>query len=294
MCPRSALNSGRPSGSAVVAAFGRLLAGTGVTRLDTFADPLAAQLLGPPFPQLERAARVLFRALPGLPPLLHRVSLGVTDLFALRSAWLDEQLGAERPRQLVILGAGLDSRAFRDPGLAQTVVFEVDRASAVAYKQRRVQARRPTAEGLHFVVVDLTSRTLGETLEAAGHRADVPTFWLAEGLLMYLSRPDLRRVLEALAGRSAPGSQIAATYVDRSRAGAVMGWVARRLGEPFQSDVESTELAQRVVDAGFEVQEDRALLDEGAEPWGASWLARAERVLLARRRPTTGETGTCP
>jgi len=255
-----------------------------VTRLDTFSDPLAAQLLGPPFPHLERGAKAVFRQLPWLPRLLHRVSLGMGDLFALRSEKLDELLGAEQPQQLVILGAGLDSRAFRELGMQQTVVFEVDRPSALAYKQARVGSRRPTVRSLRFIGLDLTGEELGAALEAAGHRADVPTFWLAEGLLMYLTGPELRRVLNEVADRSHPGSQLAATYVALGNAGAVMAWVASHLREPFRSGMNGSQLALLLTEAGFDVRGDHALLDGRLERWETSWFARSERVLLGTRR----------
>ncbi|MDH6707922.1 methyltransferase (TIGR00027 family) [Kitasatospora sp. MAA19] len=131
---------------------------------------------------------------------------------ALRTRALDDQLlwsahlGA---RQVVLLGAGLDSRAFRldwPPGLA---VFELDRPEVLAFKQRvldRLDAR-PTARRVP-VAVDLRL-DWADALTSAGFDPAESTAWLAEGLLRYLPGAAERRLVATLDRLSAATSTLA-------------------------------------------------------------------------------------
>ncbi|RKN10262.1 SAM-dependent methyltransferase [Streptomyces radicis] len=123
----------------------------------------------------------------------------VIDDFALRSA----HAGA---RQVVILGAGLDARAFRldwPPGCA---VFEIDRAEVLAFKRGVLDGRRATPRAARVpVAADLRDDWAG-ALTAAGFERDVPTTWLAEGLLLYLPHAAERHLVATVDRLSAPGS----------------------------------------------------------------------------------------
>ncbi|MEU6059031.1 SAM-dependent methyltransferase [Streptomyces sp. NPDC047097] len=133
--------------------------------------------------------------------------------FALRTRVLDAHLlDAARAgaRQVVLLGAGLDSRAFRLPWPPGTTVWELDRPDVLAFKQRVVDGlpgAAPAAER-RTVPVDLrgdwTTALLGSGLDPAR-----PTAWLAEGLFLYLPAEIELRVATALDTLSAPGSTLA-------------------------------------------------------------------------------------
>ena len=112
-------------------------------------------------------------------------------------------------RQVVILAAGLDSRAFRLAWPAGTTVYEIDQPQVVNYKTATLESAgaSPTANR-RTVPVDLRE-DWPAALTAAGFDPSQPTAWLAEGLLPYLPADAQDRLFELLTELSAPGSQVA-------------------------------------------------------------------------------------
>ncbi|MFD8323541.1 SAM-dependent methyltransferase [Kitasatospora purpeofusca] len=132
--------------------------------------------------------------------------------FALRTRVLDAHLlDAARAgtRQVVLLGAGLDSRAHRLPWPSGTTVWELDRPEVLAFKQHVLDglSAAPRAER-RTVAVDLTTDWSG-ALRRSGLDLARPTAWLAEGLFLYLPAEAELRVAAALDLLSAPGSTLA-------------------------------------------------------------------------------------
>ncbi|MFJ7998778.1 SAM-dependent methyltransferase [Streptomyces sp. NPDC096310] len=132
--------------------------------------------------------------------------------FALRTRVLDDHLlrtADTGVRQVVLLGAGLDSRAFRLGWPPGCVVHEIDTAEMLAFKQAvldgsgavPVAERRPVAADLRFDWAD--------ALIAAGLDPAVPTAWLVEGLLLYLPAAAERNLIATVDRLSAPGSTLA-------------------------------------------------------------------------------------
>ncbi|ALO99310.1 SAM-dependent methyltransferase [Streptomyces hygroscopicus subsp. limoneus] len=133
--------------------------------------------------------------------------------FALRTRVFDDFLldAAHKQgiRQVVQLGAGLDTRALRLDWPAGTVVYEVDRSDLFAFKQDVLDAMgaRPAVRH-HHVVADL-ERDWAEPLRAAGFDPPRPTAWVIEGVIPYLSAPVERSLITTVSALSAPGSAIA-------------------------------------------------------------------------------------
>lgn len=113
-------------------------------------------------------------------------------------------------RQIVILAAGLDSRAFRLPWPAGTTVFEVDQPKVLEYKAATLARHgvSPAADR-HEVPVDLRQDWPAALVEA-GFDSSRPTAWLAEGLLMYLPADAQDRLFTQVSELSAAGSRVAA------------------------------------------------------------------------------------
>ena len=112
-------------------------------------------------------------------------------------------------RQVVILAAGLDSRAYRLDWPAGTTVFEIDQPKVLEYKTSTLDAHGadPRAHRIP-VAVDLRD-DWPAALTDAGFDSAQPTAWLAEGLLPYLPPDAQDRLFELVTTHSAPGSQIA-------------------------------------------------------------------------------------
>lgn len=140
---------------------------------------------------------------------VHRVAC---DYQAVRTHFFDEYFGAAVDagvRQVVILAAGLDARAYRLNWPAGTVVYEIDQPSVLEYKAGILQSHGavPTARR-HAVAVDLRD-DWPAALIAAGFDGTQPTAWLAEGLLPYLPGDAADRLFDMVTALSAPGSQVA-------------------------------------------------------------------------------------
>jgi methyltransferase (TIGR00027 family) len=124
-----------------------------------------------------------------------------------RTRLLDDVAASAGCRQVVLLGAGLDTRAFRLDWPPGTRVFELDRPAVVAFKERVLAGAVPRCDRTS-VPVDLAG-PWAVALLAAGFAAEVPTVWLPEGLLTYLSAEEAERLFETVTALSAPGSRLA-------------------------------------------------------------------------------------
>jgi methyltransferase (TIGR00027 family) len=134
------------------------------------------------------------------------------EFVAVRTRFFDDALleaAAAGCRQLVLLAAGLDARAFRLDWPAGTRLFELDAPDVLAFKQAVLssQSAAPRCDR-RVIEVDLREDWRSALL-AAGFRAHEPTAWLAEGLLMYLSEPERDALFARIGSLSAPGSRIA-------------------------------------------------------------------------------------
>jgi methyltransferase (TIGR00027 family) len=134
----------------------------------------------------------------------------MTDNMAVRTKFFDEFfLTATEAaiRQAVILASGLDSRAFRLPWPAGTVVYEIDQPDVIEFKTRALAdlGAKPTADR-RTVAMDLRYDWPSALIEA-GFDPNQPTAWSAEGLLGYLPPEAQDRLLDTITELSAPGSR---------------------------------------------------------------------------------------
>ncbi|MEU6283302.1 class I SAM-dependent methyltransferase [Streptomyces sp. NPDC047028] len=248
-----------------------------------FADPMAVRLLRAP----ERVPVDEVRA--STPPDGMRARTAYESVRACaevvvpRTVAIDEALRARVTGQLVILGAGLDTRAWRLPELAGTDVWEVDHPASQEDKRARLAAAAPadrtvdedgpgpagppvTARFVRFTPVDFAVDDLGAALDAAGHDPARPTTWLWEGVVPYLTRDEVRATVAALAARTAPGSALVVNYQTPSVKAAAGRLLARVLGssvtsgEPWRSLWRPEQLAALLAEYGLRVVSDDTLL----------------------------------
>ncbi|KYF98510.1 hypothetical protein BE20_34750 [Sorangium cellulosum] len=270
-------------------------------------DPLAARLV--PWPlALPARALPLAAGSPAAARALHRAigvaTFGVGYHVALRTRAIDDALReavARGTSQLVVLGAGLDSRAMRLPELAGVQVFEVDHPSTQRDKVERLAslargdgsaagAPELEARGLERVPVDFERDRLDEALLAAGFRPAEPTFWIWEGVAVYLTREAIEATLRLTAALSAPGSRIALTYgmlPDAELpawAERVIRGMFRSLGEPVRTPLAREEMRELLARAGLRVLSDESTVDWAARYWPPHGGVRAiERLAVAER-----------
>jgi methyltransferase (TIGR00027 family) len=180
-------------------------------------DALARSFLTWPLSLVARLAR-----LPGLRDLfawfIDRRWPGVRTSVVARTRLIDAAIAdafREPIEQLVVLGAGFDSRAYRLPCLAGVAVFEVDHPDTQAAKRRALErARAASVERVRFVASDFARGDLASKLAAAGYRPEARTFILWEGVTNYLSEAAVDTTLRWCSS-AAPGSWLLFTYVNR-------------------------------------------------------------------------------
>ena len=202
-----------------------------------FVDPYARRLAGADgFAAAEEIAR------------LSGMSWGndAPSMFALRTRFFDdaviEAVSIGGVRQVVALGAGMDTRAYRLEWPRETDLFEVDRPEAFDHKEpilAEMGARPRCAR--HAVRADLRHDWVA-ALVSAGFARDLATVWVVEGLIYYLPEPEAHRLLDALSDLSPRGSTLlvdVAHPMMRDRA-ELQAWrdALLEMGEPFQSFTE--------------------------------------------------------
>src|SRR5262249_28145719 len=197
-----------------------------------------------------------------------RMSRALRAMMAVRSRYAEDQLAtavSHGVRQYVVLGAGLDTYAyrnrFRDQGLQ---VFEVDHPATQAWKRELLRAAKIEIPAeLSFVPVNFERQVLGEELRTAGLRSNEPAFFSWLGVVMYLTHEAFASTIRFI-GSLPAGSGIALDYaVQPSSLGfferLVFEGVRRRVaaaGEPFRLFFAPKEIDAVFVRAGYKEVED--------------------------------------
>ena len=188
----------------------------------------------------------------------------ITDSVCMRSRLVEERLTKARKQgleQLVILGAGLDSTAYRcTEQLNDLPVFEIDHPATQHWKKTRLtECNINLPDNLKFVGFDFENQTLAEALEAGGVRSNAVTMFTWLGVQMYLTPPTVQATLAVL-GQFPQGSQLImdfampdATHPDEQLQDPVgeLNRVVSEMGEPFESTYTEQELETSLKEAGF-------------------------------------------
>jgi len=260
------MEEGQPSSTAIAAAMVRAAHLVLDDDPKVFQDQLALGLSGV---ESEAALRVILGAIetelarqltPDVAQVLPRASRAIATM---RQRYAEDALDKAIERgvaQYVILGAGLDSFAYRRPDLAAVLrVFEVDHPATQQWKRARLQELHiALPSNLTFVPVDFARQPLTEGLRAGGHRREFPTFvsWL--GVTMYLTTEAVFETLRQVASW-APGSEIVFEYflpeslldAGNQRLLATLKAFGAVRGEPFLSAFEPVPLVAQVKELGF-------------------------------------------
>ncbi|BCG94273.1 SAM-dependent methyltransferase [Mesorhizobium sp. 131-2-1] len=218
-----------------------------------FRDPYAIAILGEAAPAAEEIE------------LEDEHSRRMRLFVAARARFAEDWLAAavrRGVRQVVVLGAGLDTFSLRNPhpGVA---VFEVDHPATQAWK-RRLLADAGLAEpaATTFVPVNFERQGLSDELASAGLRTAEPSFFVWLGVVPYLTQEAIFGTLSYIAG--SPGSEVVFDYAEpagsRDAAGqAALAFYAARVaavGEPWISFFVPGELAKSLCELGFDEIED--------------------------------------
>jgi methyltransferase (TIGR00027 family) len=249
------MQSGKPSRTALGAA-GHRAAHQVLERGVIFSDPLALRILG------SDAEAAIEEARTEPVKRLLRLFIAARTRFAedaIAAAW------AKGASQLVVLGAGLDTYAYRSLLPARARVFEVDHPATQAWKRERLAASSiGVPDTVTFVPIDFEREGLAETLTAAGFHPAQRSFFSWLGVVPYLTEEAVFSTLGWIA-QVPGGAEVVFDYstspdsiVDPRRRelhAALEARVAAQ-GEPFRCHFDAPRLAARLQDLGFRQVED--------------------------------------
>jgi methyltransferase (TIGR00027 family) len=250
-----------------------------------FDDPYALSLL-------PLGWRVVFRLLflPGLRNMVlaarERRMPGSLGGILCRTRYIDDVLIAALKTgldQVVILGAGFDSRAYRIPGMDQVQVFEVDLPGTRDLKRVRLEdVLGAVPQNVTLIGMDFDQQDLGDVLLSAGFQKGKRTLFIWEGVTQYLTAEAVSNTLEFVSGVSGARSAIVFTYV---RKGLIDGtdrpeWfesflsLANRIDSPLKFGIHQSELEGYLSDRGL-----RLVSDVGASEYQDLYLKPLGREL---------------
>jgi len=265
-------------------AFFRALESQRPPRQRLFSDPYAACFLSRPFRRALRLASVpvLSRAVPWLADM---IVPGARSSGIARTRWIDDALVAALAkgiRQVVILGAGFDCRAFRIPELRAATIFEVDHPETFATKRAQLAkfiAREPA--NLTFVQIDFNRQSLEVVLRQAGFDPSQRSIFLWEGVTNYLTAEAVAAVLRLVASCAA-GSELIFTYVHRSALDHPATFPdaekllrsLEKIGEPWTFGLLPDEVSSFLSNTGLRLRQD-----VGSSDYRAQFMGRRGRHL---------------
>ena len=277
------MQTGQPSRTALSAA-GHRATHQVVEGGRIFADPLALKILGPD-------ADAMVAAMAAQP------ERRVMRLFiAARTRFAEDALGAavaRGVRQLVVLGAGLDTFAYRNPYEAEGLkVFEVDHPATQGWKRTRLAEAGLTAPAsLTYAPVDFERSSLAEGLVGAGFDPARPSFFTWAGVVPYLTREAVMATLDYI-GALPGGAEVTFDYSDppaslpdeQRLAQAGRAQAVAAAGEPWITYFAAEDLAVELRRLGFNEIEDLGPAEITVRYFGGPSSDRTKGGHLARAR----------
>jgi methyltransferase (TIGR00027 family) len=219
-------------------------------------DPLAVRIIG----------REVAGSLSSIADRLSPSARYMRAFMAVRARFAEDELALAVRRgitQFVILGAGLDTFAYRNP-FTNLRVFEVDHPATQEWKRQRLHAENiAIPDSVTYAPVDFNSQTLADGLRAANFRADQPAFFSWLGVTMYLENQTVYDTLRFIHSMS-PENGVVFDYtvprhllntMGRLILDAIMKRVAAA-GEPFHGFFAPTELEAALREIGYSHIED--------------------------------------
>jgi methyltransferase (TIGR00027 family) len=203
--------------------------------------------------------------------LLDRAAPGARAAGIARTRWIDEEAAAalETATQLVLLGAGFDTRAYRLAAAARATVFELDYPETSLAKQAILRtAKRSAPEHVRCIGIDFNRQSIAEVLIQAGFDNARPTCFIWEGVTNYLTAESIDGVLRQI-WQTAGDNILLLTYIDRAvldnpeRFFGAARLIARlqSYGEPWTFGLHPDEIKPYLAARGFELVKDSGIVE---------------------------------
>lgn len=197
-------------------------------------------------------------------------SRGSYEYVIARTKYIDEvfqQVLAEQFDQILLFGAGFDTRAIRFNAASQgTKIFELDVAATQTAKIQQYQKRKlAIPSNVVFIAIDFEKDTLSQKLDEAGFRKGARSLFILEGLLMYLHRESVDETFRILKEYAGKGSRVVFDYIYASvlrqenlyygEQGMVQS--VARINEPWRFGIEKGEIERFLLSYGFRLRDHK-------------------------------------
>ena len=194
--------------------------------------------------------------------IYERMAPGATAFVIGRERCIDDFLKAclsEGLDQVVLLGAGFDTRAYRIAGIERTRVFEIDQSATQEVKlQRLKKILDPLPAHVTFLPVDFNTQTLGERLQSGGYNERGKTLFIWQGVTYFLTAEGVDGTLSFIANNSGPGSAVIFDYCynetlrDTSGGyGKLLRQSAQVIGEAYMFKIDQGQVGLFLTQRGF-------------------------------------------
>lgn len=194
--------------------------------------------------------------------LYDRMSPGAVSFVVGRERYIDDFLKTrltEGLDQIVILGAGFDTRAYRIAGMEKTRVFEIDQAATQEVKLTRLKkVIDPLPANVTFLPVDFNTQSLGERLQSAGYNEQGKTLFIWQGVTYFLTAEGVDSTLDFIANHAGPGSAVIFDYFynevlrdPRRNDVKMMRRAARMTGEEYLFGIDEGQIEPFLTQRGF-------------------------------------------
>lgn len=251
-----------------------------------FCDPLSSRFVSTRwriilraghFPGVRRLVEAIYDRVGGPGPRASAIA---------RTRLIDDLLvrEAQSAAQLVILGAGFDSRPYRLSPLQHLAIFEVDQPATQHVKRAAMRVTTSKLPNVHFVPVDFEHDDLTAALEAAHYERHGPTMFLWEGVTNYLTAAAVDTTLHAVRKLAGDHDLLIFTYVDRAVIDGDLDafpearrWIegVTRRGEPWTFGLDPAGVPNFLANRGFTLEQDLSTAAAGDQYFKP--LGRRER-----------------
>jgi methyltransferase (TIGR00027 family) len=233
-------------------------------------DPIAQYFLGFPFTIVGRSPPPIGRVLTKIAiAYAERLTPGNPGYVVSRTRYIDDYLSTcinEGIEQLVILGAGYDSRAYRFEELKGKVkVFEVDHPATQKAKMRKVEkAFGSPPEHVAYIGIDFDKESLDERMFQSEYRLNLKTLFIWEGVSMFITVEGVDATLDFVRKSSGEGSSIIFDYILKSVLDGTCEYeeaekwrsTCESIGEPYTFGIEKSAIGEFISERGFHRTKD--------------------------------------
>lgn len=214
-------------------------------------DPLAAAMAPRYSPFMLWITKAILRT-----DFYDRLSSGAVGMIVARERYIDDFLKArlsEGLDQVVLLGAGFDTRAYRTPGIEKTRVFEIDQPATQADKVERLKkAINTLPANVTFLPVDFNTQTLAERLLSSGYNEKGKTLFIWQGVTYFLTAEGVDNTLRYIANHSGSGSSVIFDYMyTETLHSKRMQQAAKMSGEPYIFGIDADQIRTFLTERGF-------------------------------------------